>query len=145
MIWWGWMILGFMLLGAELFAIDVQFYFVFLGISAALLGIADLTGIVLPQWAQWIAFAVISLIFFFTFRKGLYEKIRGGAIGFKEGPYGDIININEDIEVGSEVRIEYRGSKWTARNIGNLKIVAGSRAKVVKVDSLTLYLDADEF
>lgn len=143
MIWWGWMILGFMLLGAELFAIDVQFYFVFLGISAALIGIAELAGIDLPQWAQWIAFAVISLISFFTFRKSLYEKIRGGAVGFKEGPCGDVIHVNEDIEVGREVRIEHRGSKWNARNISSSKIVAGSRAKVVKVDSLTLYLDTE--
>ncbi len=143
MIWWGWMILGFMLLGAELFAIDVQFYFVFLGISAALIGIAELVGIDLPQWGQWVAFAVISLISFVTFRKSLYEKIKSGAIGFKEGPCGDIIHINSDIEIGSEVRIEHRGSKWNARNIGNLKIVAGSHAKVVRVESLTLYLEAE--
>ncbi len=143
MIWWGWMILGFILLGAELFAIDVQFYFVFLGISAALIGMAELAGIDLPQWAQWLAFAVISLTSFFTFRKSLYEKIRRGAVGFKEGPCGDVIHINVDIDIGSEVRIEHRGSKWNARNIGNVKITAGSHAKVVKTESLTLYLEAE--
>ncbi|MBT8091090.1 MAG: hypothetical protein KJO01_12870 [Gammaproteobacteria bacterium] len=36
MTWWGWMILGAVLPGAELIAIDAQFYLLFLGISAAL-------------------------------------------------------------------------------------------------------------
>ena len=35
MTWWAWMILGAVLLGAELFAVDAQFYLVFLGVSAA--------------------------------------------------------------------------------------------------------------
>ena len=33
MTWWGWMILGAVLFGAELFAVDAQFYVVFLGVS----------------------------------------------------------------------------------------------------------------
>ena len=59
------MIFGAVLLGAELFAIDAQFYLVFLGISAALVGLADLIGIALPEWLQWTTFAAFSLISFF--------------------------------------------------------------------------------
>ena len=36
MAWWSWMVLGAVLLAAELFAVDAQFYLVFLGVSAAL-------------------------------------------------------------------------------------------------------------
>ena len=79
MTWWSWMVLGAILLGAELLAIDAQFYLVFLGISAALVGLASLLGIAMPEWAQWTTFAVLSLISFFTFRKSLYDKIRGGG------------------------------------------------------------------
>jgi membrane protein implicated in regulation of membrane protease activity len=143
MTWWGWMILGAVMLGAELFAIDAQFYLVFLGISAALVGLADLAGITLPEWAQWTAFAALSLMSFFTFRKSLYAKIHGGAIGFQEGISGDTVNIEEEIEIGGEARINHRGSKWTARNVGTEVIAAGSRAKVVKVDGLTLHLESD--
>ena len=46
MTWWSWMILGAVLLGAELFAVDAQFYLVFLGVSAAIVGLASLAGIV---------------------------------------------------------------------------------------------------
>ena len=44
MTWWTWMILGGVLLGAELLAIDAQFYLVFLGISSALVGLAGMLG-----------------------------------------------------------------------------------------------------
>ena len=66
MTWWGWMVLGAVLLGAELFAIDAQFYMVFLGVSAALVGLAGLLGLAMPEWAQWMAFAALSLISFFN-------------------------------------------------------------------------------
>ena len=42
MVWWGWMILGAVVFFAELVAIDAQFYLVFIGLSAALVGLAGL-------------------------------------------------------------------------------------------------------
>ena len=143
MTWWSWMVLGALLLGAELLAIDAQFYLVFLGISAALVGLASLLGIVMPEWAQWTAFAVLSLISFFTFRKSLYDKIRGGAIGFRETLSGDMVNVDTDLAAGAEARIEFRGTKWTVRNIGAGTISAGTRARVVKAEGLTLHVEAD--
>lgn len=141
--WWGWMILGAVILGAELFAIDAQFYLVFLGLSAALVGLAGLLGIAMPEWGQWMAFAALSLVSMFTFRKNLYEKIRGGAPGFRAGISGASVNIDDDLEPGSEARIEYRGSRWTVRNTSAAAIRGGSRAKVVKVDGLTLHVEAE--
>jgi len=143
MTWWGWMILGAVILGAELFAIDAQFYLVFLGVSAALVGLAEMLGIGMPEWAQWTAFATLSLLAFFTFRKSLYEKIRGGAKGFRASMSGDTIKIAEELSSGSETRTEYRGTDWTVRNTGATAIAAGSRAKVVKVDGLTLHIEAE--
>ena len=143
MTWWGWMILGAVILGAELFAIDAQFYLVFLGVSAALVGLAEMLGLGMPEWAQWTAFATLSLLSFFTFRKSLYEKIRGGAKGFRASMSGDTINLAEELLSGSETRTEYRGTDWTVRNTGVTAIAAGSRAKVVKVDGLTLHVESE--
>jgi len=143
MLWWHWMVLGAVILGAELFAIDAQFYLVFLGVSAALVGLAGLVGISMPEWAQWAAFATLSLISFVTFRKSLYEKIRGGAVGFNETISGNTVNIVDELAAGGESRTDFRGTKWTVRNIGSEPIVAGSRAKVVKVDGLTLHVEAE--
>ena len=143
MTWWTWLVLGAVLLGAELFAIDAQFYLVFLGLSAALVGLAGLLGIAMPEWVQWTAFAALSLISFFTFRKALYEKIRGGAIGFRESLSGNTVNVTADLAVGAEARIEFRGTRWTARNVGSETIVGGSRARIVKADGLTLHVEPE--
>lgn len=143
MTWWSWMVLGAVLLGAELFAIDAQFYLVFLGVSAALVGLASLFGIVMPEWMQWTVFALLSLISFFTFRKALYEKIRGGAVGFRETLSGNTVNIKVDLAVGAEARTEFRGTKWTVKNVGAATITAGSRARVVKSEGLTLHVEAE--
>lgn len=143
MSWWSWMVLGAVLLGAELFAIDAQFYLVFLGVSAALVGLASLLGIVMPEWAQWLAFGVLSLISFFTFRKSLYQKIHGGVVGYRESLTGETISISQELAAGAEARIEYRGTKWTARNVGSKAIASGSRAVVVRAEGLTLHVEAE--
>ena len=143
MTWWSWMVLGGTLLGAELFAIDAQFYLVFLGLSAALVGLAGLFGIEMAEWIQWTAFAVLSLVSFVTFRKTLYEKIRGGAIGFHETLSGNTVRILEDLEAGAEARTEFRGTKWTVRNVGTDTISGGTRAKVVKSVGLTLHVESE--
>jgi membrane protein implicated in regulation of membrane protease activity len=143
MTWWMWMTIGALLLGAELFAIDLQFYLVFLGISAALVGVAGLLGIVMPEWAQWVAFGSLSLISMFTFRKSLYEKIRGGAPGFRETLSGNSINIATELAPGSETRADFRGTAWTVRNVGEQTIAAGARARIIEADGLTLHVSAE--
>jgi membrane protein implicated in regulation of membrane protease activity len=143
MTWWGWMILGAVLFGAELFAVDAQFFLVFLGVSAAIVGLAGMIGISAPEWVQWMAFAVLSLFSMFTFRKSLYQKIRGGVEGFKEGIAGEQVTITESLEPGAEGRVDFRGTLWTVRNIGERPISAGSRADVVKTEGLTLHIKAD--
>ncbi len=143
MTWWAWMVLGAVILGAELFAIDAQFYLVFLGISAALVGAASLAGIDMAESTQWLAFALLSLAFFFTFRRALYGRIRGGAPGFQETITGDTVNVSGDLATGAEGRAELRGSEWTIRNVGADTIVAGTRAKVVKIDGVILHVEAD--
>lgn len=142
MTWWGWMILGAVLLGAELFAIDAQFYLVFLGVAAGLVGLASMFGITLPEWAQWLAFALLSLTFMVTFRKSLYDKIRGGAVGFRGTISGDTVNIVDDLAPGDDARAEYRGTNWTVRNSSDTLIAGGTRAVVTRVDGLTLHVSA---
>ena len=143
MTWCGWMILGAVLLGAELFAVDAQFYLVFLGVSAAVVGLATLFGVVMPEWGQWLAFAIVSLVFFLTFRKTLYDKIRGGGQGFGDTISGGSVTVTDEVLPGGDGRAKYRGSEWTIRNVGENAISAGARAKVVQVDGLTLHVEAE--
>lgn len=143
MTWWAWMILAAVLLAAELFAVDAQFYLVFLGVSAAVVGLATLFGVVMPEWGQWLTFAIVSLSFFLTFRKALYEKIRGGGQGYEDPISGATLKLAEDLEPGQNGRTQYRGTEWTIRNVGDGVISAGARARVVNVDGLTLHVEAE--
>lgn len=143
MTWWAWMILGAVLLGAELFAVDAQFYLVFLGVSAAIVGLATLFGVTLPEWGQWLSFAIVSLIFFVTFRAALYTKLRGGGQGFENKIAGKSVSVTDEVVPGGHGRAQYRGSDWNIHNVGEQAITAGSRARVVEVDGLTLKVEAE--
>jgi membrane protein implicated in regulation of membrane protease activity len=143
MSWWGWMILGALLFGAELLAIDAQFFLVFVGLSAALVGLLGLLGIAMPEWGQWLLFAGLSLTSMFTFRKALYERIRGEVQGYSANITGETIMIDEDLSPGEGGRAEYRGTRWNVVNKGDTMIVAGGKATVVEVDGLTLHVIAN--
>ena len=138
MMWWGWMVLGALLLIVELLAVDAQFYLVFLGVSAVLVGLVSLMGIELPEWGQWALFAVLALISFFTFRKSLYQKLRGGTQGFSESLDGEQITVGEYLAAGAEGRTEFRGTQWSVLNVGETPIAAGQKARVIHVDGVTL-------
>lgn len=143
MTWWMWMILGALLLGAELLAIDAQFYLVFIGISAALVGLAGMLGIAMPEWVQWTAFGVLSLGSLLTFRGSLYKKIHGNLPGFSASMTGELVKIESSLAPGGDLRIKHRGSEWNAINVGETEIPTGSKAKVVEVKGLTLHISAD--
>ena len=143
MTWWTWLILGAVLFGAELFAIDAQFYLVFLGLSAALVGLAGIVGIAMPEWAQWLSFAALSLISMFTFRQSLYGKLRGSVPGFKAGVAGEYVVLSEDLNPGAQGRASLRGSDWTVVNDGADRIPGGTRVRVMRSEGLTLHVSDD--
>lgn len=138
MAWWAWMILGAVLLGAELLAVDAQFYLVFLGAAAILVGLADIGGPGLPLWLEWFSFAALSVLMMFTLRKQLYEKLRARPLGTIESDVGGRVALAEDLDPGKACRTEYRGSTWTAINVGARPIPAGSEALIESIDGLTL-------
>ena len=92
---------------------------------------------------QWLVFATLSLISMITFRRSLYNKIRGNVPGFKEGVEGEFVRIDNELEPGKDTRTQFRGTDWTVMNVGSETISAGSKAKVVKADGLTLHVSTD--
>ena len=61
MTWWMWMILGLLLLVAEL-ATPGGFYVIFFGASAIVVGFLSLMGVPGPQWFQWLLFTGLSIL-----------------------------------------------------------------------------------
>lgn len=143
MTWWAWLILGAFLFGAELFAIDAQFYLIFLGVSAAIVGLLSSAGIVMPEWGQWLTFAVLSLLSMVAFRKSIYTKIRGSVPGFKEGVAGEYVVVAQDIAPGEQSRASFRGSDWTVVNACDVGIAAGDRAIILRSEGLTLHVSVE--
>jgi membrane protein implicated in regulation of membrane protease activity len=139
--WWGWLVLGIGLLGVELFVVDAQFYLVFIGVAAALVGLLGLAGSTMPQWAQWLLFAALSIVTMVAFRKRVYAVVRGRG-GQVEAPVttGDRVRVPIRLEPGQSGRVDYRGSTWTARNVDDRAIEAGAEALISHVDGLTLHV-----
>ena len=138
MSWWGWIILGLLLLGSELAFLDAAFYLVFIGAAAVVVGLVLLGGIIMPFWAQWILFAVLAIGTMVLFRQRLYQFVRGRGKGWGRSLVDDLVRIEESLAPGQSCRIQHRGSTWTARNKGELKSFAGDEARVISVDGLTL-------
>jgi membrane protein implicated in regulation of membrane protease activity len=143
MSWWLWLIAGAALLALELFVIDAQFYLVFLGISAALVGLIGLAGVELPAWVNWLVFALLSLVTMVAFRERVYRLVRGRTGVVEERlTIGDRVTIPSRLEPGQSARVEYRGSTWTARNVDQVALEAGREAFIAHVDGLTLHVRA---
>ena len=106
-------------------------------------GLAELLGLAMPLWLQMGVFAVFSLVFLYVFRRTLYDKIRGSSEGYPEPLNGESVQIIEALEPGAEARIDYRGTKWNVRNIGQTAIEGGTRAVIAKVEGLTLHVEAE--
>ena len=139
--WWGWLIVGIGLLGVELFVVDAQFYLVFIGVAAVLVGLLGLAGIAMPDWAQWLLFAALALVSMFAFRQRVYQLVRGKGGTVEAGANaGDRVVVPARLEPGQTCRVDYRGSTWNARNVDARPIEAGSEAVIAQVDGLTLHL-----
>ena len=141
--WWAWIVVGAVLLGSELTFVDAQFYLVFVGASAFVVGMLQLTGLGMPVWLQWLIFAALTVGSLVIFRKRIYDRMRRKLPPLKGGPAGEIVTLPADLPPGETCRLEYRGCSWSAVNAGLGVIAAGSRARIERVDGLTLVLRAD--
>ena len=136
--WWGWIILGTVLLGAELLGVDAAFYLVIIGLAAVITGFLEVVGLNLEPWVQWVTFAVVALFLLVLFRKKLYAKLRGGGVGYEVGPAGETIRLEQSLEPGEQGRVAFRGTNWTVLNTGDQALGKGQQVEINAVDGLTL-------
>jgi membrane protein implicated in regulation of membrane protease activity len=141
--WWAWIAVGAILLGSELAFVDAQFYLVFVGAAALLVGFLSLTGADLAVWLQWLIFTVLAAVSMVGFRRRIYERMRRALPIMRSGPAGEVVTLTADLPPGETCRIEYGGSSWNAINGGTSVIAAGARARIERVDGLTLVVHAD--
>src|SRR5260221_7102361 len=141
--WWAWIAFGAVLMVLELTLIAADFYLVFLGTAALVMGILAVTGIVAVAWLQWLAFGALAAFWMVTLRRWVYERLRRKLPDVKSGPVGQTVVLPAELKPGESCRLEYCGSSWSAVNGGTSLIVAGGRAPVDPLDGPALVVHAE--
>jgi len=141
--WWAWIAIGAILLGSELAFVDAQFYLVFVGAAALVVGFLDVAGGPLAAWLQWLIFAVLAVGSMVGFRRQIYERLRPNLPIMRSGPVGEVVTLGETLTPGASCRIEHRGTSCDAVNGGTSAIAAGAHARIERVEGLTLVVPAE--
>ncbi|MEY4761666.1 MAG: hypothetical protein RLZZ200_1522 [Pseudomonadota bacterium] len=134
-----WMIAGILLFAIEMAVIDAQFYLVFMGASALLVGVVEWAGLSLSGAGQWLLFAVLSLVAMLGFRKRLYTHLRTPRDPLPDASgVGERVRLPQALPPGESCRVEYRGSSWTARNVGDITLTG--EVSIAHIEGLTLHV-----
>lgn len=141
--WWAWIAVGAILLVLELTLIAADFYLIFLGVAALVIGIVILAGFLAAAWLQWLAFGALAAFSLLTFRRWVYDRLRRNLPTVNSGPAGQTVVLPAELKPGESCRLEYCGSSWSAINGGSSPIVAGARARIDRVDGLTLVVHGE--
>ena len=133
MIWWYWILLGLLLAAIEL-ATPGGFFFIFFAVSALLIGVLDMMGLVESDALQWGLFSVLSLACLALFRKPLLERMnREARAEAVDSLVGELATAAAPIAAGAHGRAEVRGTTWTVRNVDAVPLAGGERCRVVAV------------
>ena len=138
MIWWYWMLVGLVLAAIEL-ATPGGFFFAFFAVSAILVGLLELGGLIETDAVQWALFSALSVACLVFFRKPLADWMartqRGDAV---DSLVGELAVPATAISAGEHGRAELRGAMWTVRNVDAGGVAPGERCRVVAIRGLEL-------
>lgn len=137
MVWWGWIVLGAALLGAEV-VLATDFFLVFFGAAALLVGVLLLLGLLLPVWGQWLLFAALSIVSLLLFRRRLRTILSRSDREERPELVGESGIVITAIAPGARGTVELRGTTWTAEHGGGGPLSPGDHCRVDRVDGLTL-------
>lgn len=135
--WWTWIVLGGLLLAAEIF-LPTDFFLVFFGVAALLLGLLGLLGVDLPIAAQWLLFAALSVVSLLLLRKRIKARLNHPSMPDVDALIGKTGIARDAIAPGGTGRIELHGTTWAARNRDDRAIHRGDECRVEAVEGVTL-------
>ena len=134
--WWVWVILGVVLLAAEM--VSAGLFLVFFGVGGIVVGVLVRFHVIEAAWMQWLAFSVVSLGFLALLRKPLQHKLKINVRKDQDTMLGERAVASGEIAAGGLGKVELRGSTWQARNQGDSAVKAGQGCRVEKVEGITL-------
>jgi membrane protein implicated in regulation of membrane protease activity len=136
-LWWHWLLLGLLLMLAEL-ATPGGFYIIFFGLGAVLAGVLALAGVsdTSVQMLIFIAASAASLVLFRSRVLGWFQHDpQAPAV---DAMVGETATAVEGLVPGAIGKVELRGSFWSARNASGGELVPGARCRVLGVEGLLL-------
>jgi membrane protein implicated in regulation of membrane protease activity len=142
-----WFLLGVVFLFLE--AMTPGVFLVFFGLGAWATGAVVLVAPLGPS-AQWLIFMVVSVVALILLRRKLQTLFQGRLARtdnlddpvFTERYLGQRVLVLEETGPGQPGLAELGGTNWGARTEGPA-IPAGARARVVRLDGLTLIIEAE--
>jgi inner membrane protein len=141
--WWIWILLGLLLLLAELLT-PGGFYIIFFGVGAVIVGILAGFNFAGPLWFQFILFSILSVLSLWLFRERLLQLTQGGPRENVDSLVGETAVATEEIHLNGFGKAELRGTSWNARNVGDKPLVRGQRCIVERVEGLTILVRAEQ-
>jgi len=144
MIWWYWLLLGLLLLGAEMMT-PGGFYILFFGLAALVVGAIAGSGLVESDSAQWLLFTGIAIASLLVFRGPLLARMNASEIQHPDvdSMLGEIAIPLDALAAGAVGKVELRGTTWSAKNTGASPLNKGQRSKVTGMDGLTLLITGE--
>lgn len=144
MIWWLWLFLGLILLGIEVMT-PGGFYILFFGLAALVVGALAGLQILQSEWVQWLLFSLLSVGSLMIFRDPLRRLANADALKDDrvDSLIGESVLVLDSLGPSEQGKAELRGSVWNAKNAGTGPLGKGQRARVAKVEGLTLWIEGE--
>jgi hypothetical protein len=140
MTWWMWLLLGLILLVAEILT-PGGFFVIFFGFGAIAVGVFSLLGMNLPLTFEILIFILLSGAALLLFRRPMLERFKLDTPKKEiDSLVGEFAVAAAEIPAGGFGKAHLRGSYWNVRNVGEGTIAAAARVRVEKVDGLTLWV-----
>lgn len=134
-----WLIVGLVMLLAEL--VSVLLVFVFFAAGALLTSLLTSIGLLPSTESQILAFSAISLVSLLVLRKHARNLLeRRSAAEYSEFT-GETAMVIRDIPGNGEGRIYYRGAEWKATSENHQNIPAGSKVVIKKTEGIVLIVE----
>lgn len=137
--WWAWIAAGLLLVAAEL-AVPLDFWLLFVGASALVVGLVELAGVSLSLGGELLLVGGLAAA-----GAAIYQGAVKPRLAAREGEDVDALVDSGAVALvalapGAAGYVELRGTRWAARNTGGDAVEAGDRCVVERVDGLTLYV-----
>lgn len=142
MTWWIWIALGALLFIMEVF-LAADFWLVFFGLAALVVGGAGYFGVELSGPVQWIVFTVLAVIGVFGLRGPIRRKLSPGGSAVGSDLVGTPATARGAMAPGERGQVDLRGTIWEARNDADSSVTAGQRCIVTGTEGVVLVIRPD--